>query len=128
MKTYEVEVNGQVYLVRLKEVTENSSLETKTNDLKHPTISTDKQVSEPKVQSETHPPQQEGETVSAPMAGVILAINKQVGDSVKKGDVLIILEAMKMENEILAPNDGVVKAVHVAVNQSVESNQPLLVI
>ena len=46
----------------------------------------------------------------------------------KKGDVLVILEAMKMENEILAPADGVVKAIHVSSNESVESNQPLLTI
>ena len=62
------------------------------------------------------------------MAGIVLSVNKNVGDAVKKGDVLVILEAMKMENEILAAADGVVKAIHVSSNESVESNQPLLTI
>ena len=73
-------------------------------------------------------PTGDGEVVPAPMAGIVLSVNKNIGDAVKKGDVLVILEAMKMENEILAPADGVVKAIHVSSNESVESNQPLLTI
>lgn len=53
--------------------------------------------------------------VSAPMPGTILAVNVSIGAAVKKGDVLFILEAMKMENEIMAPCDGVVSAVGVAM-------------
>ncbi len=49
--------------------------------------------------------------VEAPMPGTILDVKVQVGASVKKGDILCILEAMKMENEILAPQDGTVKSV-----------------
>ncbi len=69
-----------------------------------------------------------GETVSAPMPGNILAVNVQVGSAVKKGDVLLILEAMKMENEIMAPCDGTVSAVNVTKGATVETGASLVVI
>lgn len=66
------------------------------------------------------------EVVSAPMPGNILDIKVKAGDSVKKGDVLLILEAMKMENEIMAPRDGSVAGVHVNKGDSVESGKALV--
>ena len=69
-----------------------------------------------------------GETVNAPMPGNILAVNVQNGSSVKKGDVLMILEAMKMENEIMAPCDGTVSSVNVQKGNSVETGAVLCVI
>lgn len=53
----------------------------------------------------------DGESVAAPMPGTILGVNVNVGDAVKSGQVIMILEAMKMENEIMAPCDGKVKSV-----------------
>lgn len=64
--------------------------------------------------------------VDAPMPGTILAVNVKPGDSVKKGQVLVILEAMKMENEILAPQDGTVSSVDVSGGASVDSGDILL--
>lgn len=63
--------------------------------------------------------------ISAPMPGKILAIKANVGQSVKKGDVVMVLEAMKMENEIVAPSDGTIASVNVAVGDSVESGDTL---
>ncbi len=63
--------------------------------------------------------------VSAPMPGKILAIKANVGQAVKKGEVVMILEAMKMENEIVAPEDGTVAGINVAVGDSVESGDTL---
>ncbi|MGN0437734.1 MAG: biotin/lipoyl-containing protein [Lachnospiraceae bacterium] len=63
--------------------------------------------------------------VSAPMPGKILAIKANVGQAIKKGDVVMVLEAMKMENEIVAPADGTVASVNVAVGDSVESGDTL---
>ncbi|HPD00464.1 MAG TPA: biotin/lipoyl-binding protein [Acetivibrio sp.] len=57
--------------------------------------------------------------IKAPMPGTILKVNVNTGDAVKKGQVLLILEAMKMENEILAPNDGTVASVNVSQGSSV---------
>ncbi len=63
--------------------------------------------------------------VSAPMPGKILAIKANVGQAVKKGDVVMVLEAMKMENEIVAPSDGTIANINVAVGDSVESGDTL---
>ena len=67
-----------------------------------------------------------GQSVAAPMPGTILAVNVKPGQAVKKGDVLIMLEALKMENEIMAPVDGTVGAVNVTKGQSVQSGDVLL--
>jgi biotin carboxyl carrier protein len=60
------------------------------------------------------------------MPGTILAVNVKPGDSVKKGQVLVILEAMKMENEILAPQDGTVASVDTSSGASVDSGDLLI--
>ncbi len=64
-------------------------------------------------------------TIESPMPGKILAIKANAGQAVKKGDVVMILEAMKMENEITAPEDGTVASINVAVGDSVESGDTL---
>lgn len=64
--------------------------------------------------------------VDAPMPGTILDIKVSVGDSVNAGDVLCILEAMKMENEIVAPQAGAVSSVNVSKGDSVEAGQVIL--
>ncbi len=64
--------------------------------------------------------------IKAPMPGLILDLKVKPGDEVKKGDVVLILEAMKMENILKSPGDGIVKAVKVSLNQSVEKNQVLI--
>ena len=66
------------------------------------------------------------QTINAPMPGTILSVNVKPGQAVKRGDVLVVLEAMKMENEIMAPNDGTVGTVNVAKGQSVQSGAVLL--
>ena len=69
-----------------------------------------------------------GEKVCAPMPGTILDIKTAVGSTVKKGEVLLILEAMKMENEILSPMDATVQQMLVAKGASVNSGDVLLVL
>lgn len=64
--------------------------------------------------------------IKAPMPGTILKINVKVGDSVKAGDVVCVLEAMKMENDICAPQDGVVSSVEVAQGASVATDAVLV--
>lgn len=61
------------------------------------------------------------EQITSPMPGTILAVNVTAGQAIKKGDVLMILEAMKMENEIMAPRDGVVGSVNTTKGSSVET-------
>ena len=69
-----------------------------------------------------------GETVNAPMPGTILSVNVQNGAAVKKGDVLLVLEAMKMENEIMAPCDGTIASVNVQKGAAVNTGDVLCVI
>jgi 3-methylcrotonyl-CoA carboxylase alpha subunit len=64
--------------------------------------------------------------VTSPMPGIIVAVPVAVGDFVRRGDKVIILESMKMENELRAPFDGVVTHVYVAAGASVEKDQPLV--
>lgn len=64
--------------------------------------------------------------VEAPMPGTILDVKVSVGDSVSSGSVLCILEAMKMENEIVAPQDGTVASVNVSKGDSVEAGQVII--
>lgn len=111
MKLYKVKVNGKVYEVEVESVTESKG-----------TIK-EEITAKPLSSSSSS-----GQTVSSPMQGTILKSHTQKGKTVKKGSVLFVLEAMKLENEILAPADGTIQEVLVSVGQKVDANQPLLII
>jgi biotin carboxyl carrier protein len=64
--------------------------------------------------------------LKAPMPGLILEIKVEAGSEVKKGDPLLVLEAMKMENIIKAPGDGIISSIKIEVGNSVEKNQVLI--
>ena len=112
MKKYRVNVNGTAYEVEIELIGE---AEAKTA-VNAPAAEAPK--------AETG----EGEAVASPMPGTIVAVNVKVGDSVKKGQVLMILEAMKMENEIMAGADGTVASVAVSAGQAVEAGTALCTI
>ena len=69
-----------------------------------------------------------GEKVAAPMPGTIVSVNVSDGQAVKKGDVLVVLEAMKMENEIKAPKDGTITGISVNKGESVDTGATLVTI
>ena len=71
-------------------------------------------------------PAEGAETINAPMPGNVLNVMVKAGDKVAKGDVLLVLEAMKMENEIMAPHDGTILGVHVTKCESVDSGKLLV--
>ena len=114
MKKYKVNVNGTVYEITL-EVMDGA-----------PAAAPAAPAAAPAAPVAAAPAG--GEKVSAPMPGTILSVNVQNGSAVKKGDVLFILEAMKMENEIMAPCDGTVASVNVTKGAAVESGSLLCVI
>ena len=124
MKKYEVEVNGETFIVSLKEI---SNEEATQKLAAAPTPAPSAPVEEKKA-APAPAPTGDGEVVPAPIAGIVLSVNKNVGDAVKKGDVLVILEAMKMENEIVASKAGVVSGIHVANGQVVNPGDALITI
>ena len=67
-----------------------------------------------------------GELISSPLPGSIMEIKVSAGQNVKRGQVLVLIEAMKMENEVLAPHDGAVKQIITSKGASVETGAPLL--
>ncbi|MBQ9609193.1 MAG: biotin/lipoyl-binding protein [Lachnospiraceae bacterium] len=121
MKNYRITVNGTAYDVAVEEVSGGSA----------PVAAAPKAApAAPAAAPAPAPaPAASGSAgsvvVSAPMPGKILNIKSSVGASVKKGEVILILEAMKMENEVVAPEDGTVASINVAAGDSVEAGDTL---
>ena len=113
MKKYKVTVNGTAYEIELEELTGAA-----------PAAATAAPVPPPAPAAAPAG----GEQVTSPMPGTILAINVAAGDTVKRGQVLMVLEAMKMENEIMCPCDGKIASVNTSKGSSVESGTLLCVI
>lgn len=112
MKNYTITVNGNVYDVTVEEGTGS-------------TAAAAPKAAAPKAAA----PKAAGAgavKVAAPMPGKILKVNVTAGQAVKKGDVLVVLEAMKMENEIQAPQDGTVASVDTSAGATVESGDVLV--
>ena len=115
MKKYIVNVNGTSYEVTLEQVSADAA---QTAAPAAPVAAPAPAPAAPA----------NGEKIESPMPGNILSVNVANGQAVKKGDVLMILEAMKMENEIIAPCDGTVTSLSVAAGATVESGSLLCVI
>ena len=114
-KTYHIKLNGKVYEVEIEEVQKGQNPK--------PTFKN----SEPQPKKEVATTQNSlGESVEAPMPGTIVNIMVKNGDQVKKGQVIAILEAMKMENEIVAPTDGTVISVDIEKGQNVNLGDSLV--
>ena len=108
MKNYTITVNGNVYDVTVEEGAAGAP-----------------KAAAPKAAAPKAAPKaaagQGSVKVNSPMPGKILSVKASVGQAVKKGEVLMILEAMKMENEVVAPEDGTVASIDVAAGDSVEA-------
>ena len=116
MKKYRVTVNGTVYEIELEELTGAAPAP----------AAAPAAAPAPAVPAAAAPAG--GEQVTSPMPGNILAVNVATGDTVKRGQVLMVLEAMKMENEIMCPCDGRVVSVNTSKGATVESGTLLCVI
>jgi biotin carboxyl carrier protein len=132
MRKFMINVNGKSYEVEVEEIREGATAQPAATPASPaaPKAETPAQVP-PKAEAPKAKPVAApagATTVSAPMPGTILDVKVKEGDDVKKGDVLIILEAMKMENEIMAPREGKVVSVAVSKGASVNSNDPMIVL
>ena len=118
MKNYRITVNGVAYDVAVEEMGEGAA------------ASTPAPAAAPKPAAPKAAPAAAAGAgaikINSPMPGNILSVKASAGQAVKKGDVLMILEAMKMENEICAPQDGTIASVQVAAGDSVESGDVLV--
>lgn len=118
MKKYKVNVNGTNYEIAIELIDGNAKAEEMKSAPK----------AAPQAAQQAPAASGAGEKVTCPMPGNILAVNVNVGDTVKEGQVLMVLEAMKMENEIMAPCGGKITSVGVTKGATVESGALLCTI
>lgn len=129
MKKYRITVNENIYEVEVEELqseTGNSAYKSVTQNVSSKTVTTSAKPAATEQKSRTAKPATTSGAVTSPMPGTILDVKVKEGDKVKKGQVLMILEAMKMENEIMASSDGQVKTVYVEKGASVNTGDPLV--
>ena len=144
MKEYKIKINGNDYNVAIDEA-EGNTAKVEVNGTPF-SVEFERPIAKPKAVSQVKRPAPAaapvaapvakpaaatsagGNVVASPLPGVVLNINKQVGDAVKKGDTVLILEAMKMENAIEATCDGTIKEIKVQKGDSVLEGAALVVI
>ena len=102
MKNYRITVNGNVYDVEVEELGTGAATQTAAPK------AAPKAVAAPKAATPAATGSEGAVKVNSPMPGKILSVKASVGQAVKRGEVIMILEAMKMENEIVAPSDGTI--------------------
>ena len=131
---YNVTLNGKIYEV---DVTESDAVVTGVSQVPVGAVVAPAPVvaapvaapaEAPAAPAAPAPVSADGTQVKAPMPGTILSVKKNVGDAVKAGDVIVVLEAMKMENDIVAPCDGVVKSINAPKGTTVNTDDVLAVI
>ena len=135
MKQFNVTVNGKTYAVEVEEVGAGQGGFTyqpvQQAPIQQPAQSAPVQApvqAAPVQQAPKAAPVSGGELMSAPMPGTILDILVTEGQTVKKGEIILILEAMKMENEIAAATDGVVSKIYTSKSSTVSAGDPMLTI
>ena len=131
MKEYKYKINGNIYKVAIGDIEDNiAHVEVNGTPYKVEMEKAPKAVMKPVVRpASTSPATSTGKSgVKSPLPGVILDIKVNVGDTVKKGQTIIILEAMKMENNINADKDGKITAINVSKGESVLEGTDLVII
>lgn len=131
MKRYNVTVNGNTYQVEVEEVKGEFTQPVAPVATPAPAaVAPQQPVAAPTEAPKpvAKPNNATGEKIECPMPGTIVKVNVTEGATVKKGDVLVVLEAMKMENEIMSPVDGTIAQVNVAKGVAVNSGDLLVVI
>ncbi len=137
MKRFNVTVNGKAYAVEVEEVgagqggftyqpVQQAAPAQAAVTVQQPQAAPEQPKAAPVPKAPSGPVS--GETISAPMPGTILDIKVTEGQSIKAGDILVILEAMKMENEIVSPKDGIINGIHIDKLSAVSTGDPLVTI
>lgn len=126
MKKFLIKVNGNQYEVEVEEIKGAASHGTHASPVKSETVAEKAPAPKAAAPKKDNVVPEGASTVTAPMPGTILKVNVKQGDAVKKGQVLLVLEAMKMENEIVAPADGTVATINVGKGTSVNAGDVLV--
>lgn len=115
MKIYKVKVNGKSYRVELESIE---------------VVNSDKVVeTKPTKETKAAPtPTGEGKSVESPIQGTVVNVKVKVGDNVKKGQPLVVVEAMKLENDVVSPFDGVVSEILVKKGDAITAKQAIVVV
>lgn len=137
LKRYNVTVNGVQYQVEVEEVNgefastpvvQNQTPQVTTQAQTTAQVPVESQPVEVKEEAKKQVLAAEGEKIECPMPGTILSVNVSEGKEIKEGEVMFVLEAMKMENEIMAPRDGKIVQVGVSKGAAVNTGDLLAVI
>ena len=115
MKIYKIKVNGKTYRVELESIEEDNA-------------STPKEVVKHEEPKKVATPSNDAQPVLSPIQGTVVNLKVKPGDKIKKGDVLLIIEAMKLENEVPSPFDGEVVEVLVSKGQNVAAKEVIVTI
>ena len=131
MKEYKYNIAGKEYIVHVGERTDNVTTVTVNGDtynveaIPEPAVEK-KPVIAPVVVKKTETKDDLQDALRSPLPGTVIEIVAKVGDEVKEGDTLVILEAMKMDNNLIAEKNGKGKAILVAEGETVKENTPLV--
>lgn len=135
LRKFKIAIDGKEYLVEMEELTQGQpapvappNAQQIVQPVAQPTPVPAAEATPAATPAAPVAPTAGGDAVDAPMPGTILKVLAQVGDQVTANQPVLILEAMKMENEIVAPRDGAVTAIHVNVGDMVNPGQPLITI
>ena len=123
MKKYNITVNGKTYEVEVEEIGKSEQTPVQIAPVTRPSAPAPK-PSAPKAPQAK--PSAGSSDITAPMPGTVLEIKVTQGQTVKSGELVMILEAMKMENEIFAPADGTIEKIHINQGASVNSGDLLI--
>ena len=127
MKTYNITVNGKTYEVEVEEVNGNGQVTSAPKAQRAPKPSSaPKAAPAPKSKPKQAPPAASAGDIVSPMPGTVLELKVEEGQEVKAGEVVLILEAMKMENEITADADGKISKIYAPKGTSVNTGDALV--
>ena len=129
MKKFQITFKGQVYELDVEEMNTGAA-QSVAKPVSAPVVTAPVAPAPAKapVAPKAAPVQAGAQTILAPMPGKILSVNVKKGDAVKRGDVVCILEAMKMQNEIMSNQDGTISEVRATAGQTVSTGDVLIVV
>lgn len=127
LRKFKISIDGKEYLVEMEEIG-GVPMQPVAPVAQQAVVAAPVQETTPEPASQVTAPTGTGTTIEAPMPGNIIDVTVNVGDVVTENQCLLILEAMKMENEIVAPTNGTITGVHVAKGDAVDVGQILITI